>query len=301
MQEAETRTSSELGDEQVEGTQDAQISEDTVESQVSESFDGTLEGINRDDLSPEMQLAYDDLLERASNMNKRFTQTSQEVSSVRKDAENWRTAMNHPVIGERLSDMVAKARTGQPIEAPAPAQMPTPTEQTIDPEQDPMGAFVQRISGVIDEKIQAAINPLQQGMDRVSGYVSSTQAQSEFQELAREFPMVEAVGPDAINALRSRYSTPGGPKISLKHAVGMYAVEHDPSILSPRPPASQSRQTSTTTRVEPPTTSTGGKEATPMPASITNLLEKVTAKDFKPSLLDDTKRGLAKFFQRGGA
>lgn len=302
MQDAETRTSSELdNNEQAGGTQDALTSEDTFGSQVSEPFtDVTLEDINRDDLSPEMQSAYDEMLKRYSDMNRDYSHKTQAISSVNKDAENWRTAMSHPVIAPALSDMVAQANSGMPVEAPTYTRTPAPTEQTIDPEVDPVGAVVERFGKVVDEKIQAAISPLQKQMGQVSGYVGNTQAQSEFQELARKFPAVESVGINAINNLRSRYSTSMGRQISLEEAIALYAVQNDPSILTPRPPASQTRTPPTSPRVEPPKTSTGGREETPVPDTIAKLREAATAKDFKPSLGDAVKRGLARFSQRGG-
>ena len=297
MQEAETRTPVELSNEQANGTPDAPTSEDTARGQVSEPFSNvTLEDINRENLSPEMQAAYDNLSDKYNNMNRDYTIKTQAIASVNKDAENWRTAINHSEIGPRLSDMVARATSGLPVEGPTYTQSPAPTVQEIDPEANPMEYML----GQIDEKIQTALQPLQQAMGQVSGFVNNTQTQSEFQELAQKFPAIERLGVDQLNVLRSQYSTSTGQPLSLKQAVGLIAVDN-PDILVSRPPASTIPKIPVSPRVEPPKTSTGGREETPVPESIAKLRDQVIKKDFKPSLNDAISRAFARLRSRGGA
>lgn len=294
---SEERTSEEVGTDtnsnQSDDTQEAQISEQTG-NQASESFTSVdITSINRDNLTPEMQPVYDQMLEMHGNMNRDYTQNMQGMSQDRNDAELWRQVQSHPELAQRMGDMLYKYQNNIPLdEAPSYTPEPKPVEQTIDPEADPMGHILSETEKVVKREVAAALQPLMDQMAGVSGYVRGNQAQQEFDNLVTKHPVAGTIGMARLDSERRQYSDASGHPISMEKALHLMAV-NQPGLLQkqetqkPRNPAPF---------VEKPVQTGAGREDTPLPEGIRGLQKRAEDRyqeqGGKMSLLDDLARAV---------
>lgn len=225
--------------EQPQGTPQVQTPEQPT-GQDSDSFTQVdLTQIDRDSLSEELRPAYDQLVTMRSNMNKDYTQKAQalsaersEIDTVKRDAELWRFVQSHPVIGQRLGQMLERANSGLPIEEEQVAQ-PVSAPQ-IDAERDPEAYLESIMERVIEKRLGKDMQDIRAGIQGVTGFVRTNQAQLEFENLCTKYPAAEALGIERLNQVRSQYLTSGGQPIPMQRALGILALDN-PALLSPPP------------------------------------------------------------------
>lgn len=211
------------------GTQEPPVSQPGSESFTSVD----ITTINRDDLTPAMQPVYDSMLEMHSRMNTDYTQKTQAMASDREDAELWQSVQQHPVIRQRLGEMLLQVSSGQTLSPDAP---PAPDVQVEPgpPAEEP-GSPQAIIRAVVREELRGILPDLKGGFAEVKevvGFMQNNQAQLEFNALAAKYPAAVAIGINRLNMFRSQYSGPGGNPVSMEQALGLMALSN-PAIVQP--------------------------------------------------------------------
>lgn len=263
-----------FGNELPAETQEQQPLEQPVEDSGEEQFyESRIDEINRDDLSPQMQVVYDRLLEERSNMQSGFTQSMQRAAEVRRDADTWRMVQQNPELLSVMNEAIYNLDRGLPARG-AQQQQQQPQE-TPDPNTDPMGFLDNQIETTVRSLLQEYLPPLQQGLQQVTGFVNQNQARLEFDNLTSKFPSAKAVGMENLNAVRSRYRDNAGRPVSMETALAIYSQESgNPAIMQPLQ-RQQARPTPKVPPVEQPRQQRGSTANTPPPEGIRRLQDEV--------------------------
>ena len=284
-----------FGNEQTEESQHQQPPEQPAEESGEWEFtDVSLEDINRDDLTPQMQAVYDGLLEKAANMDADYTQKSQQNAALRRDAETWRMVSQHPELSRVMNEALYNIDRGLP--ARGEQQQQSPQQEPPDPNQDPVG-FIREvvrteIKGVLDE----VLPPLQQGMQQVGAFVQNNQAKLEFDNLATQYPAAKGIGMEELNRVRSQYRDSYGRPVSMATALAIYAQDN-PAILQ-RSQQQPVRIQPKSPPVEPPRQQRGSTTPTPLPEGIRKLQADVAAQQKAGTIADlgaAVRRAVEKF------
>jgi len=193
--------------------------------------------INREDLTPELQQVFD-------NMNRDYTQKTQEMANMRQELGRSRSAtqvgtlvMNHPElrpIVRRVSQGYSLQQAiGQNFYNQQPPQAPP---AAIDPQEDPVGFIKQTVGQEIRAALGEVIPQLSDGLNQMRGFVQTSRANSEFEALCTKYPLARDIGSDTINLVRSQYQTAGGDPISMEEAL-VFLAKEEPAILGSGTPA----------------------------------------------------------------
>lgn len=240
MNDADARTPEQSQvTEQPQGTPQVQTPEQPT-GQDSDLFTQVdLTQIDRESLPENLRSVYDELGTMRSNMQKDYTQKTQslsaersEVAAEKRDAELWRTCESHPVISQRLGQMLDRANRGLPVEEEQVAQ-PVAAPQ-VDAEQDPEAFLEGVVRRVLKEEYGKDMQDIRAGIQGVTGFVRTNQAQLEFENLCTKYPAAKALGIERLNQVRSQNLTPGGQPIPMQRALGILALDN-PALLSPPP------------------------------------------------------------------
>jgi hypothetical protein len=274
-----------FGNEQpVSEPQIQQPPEPPGEESGDEGFDFTqvrLEDINRDDLSPEMQVVYDDVLERASNMQADYTRKTQELAAIRRDAETWRMVAQHPELSRVMNEALYRIDQGLPVRGEQ-QQSQQPVE-TPDPNTDPMGFLDNRIETKMRSLLQEFLPPLQQGIQQVTGDMQQRQAALEYNNLSAVYPGAKAVGFDELNRTRSQYRDSTGRPVSMETALHILS-QGNPALVQKT--QMQPKPKPKNPPVEQPKQQRGSTVQTPLPEGIRKLQADVEARRKDGSLND---------------
>jgi len=289
MGQSELSNSEEFNEEPAEETQepDEPTEQPTDQDSGEEQFyDLDITDINRDTLTPEMRSAYDNMLEMHGNMQAAYTQKTQNISALSRDAEAWRAITNHPQLSKRVYDMIYKVENNIPLDGATQQQEASPPP---DPQEDPEAY----ITNIVNKAVSDAVSPLLEQMGQVTGFVRGNQANLEFQNLQAKYPAAKGIGLQSLRNVQSQYTGPSGNSISMEEALVLMARD-DPSLLTGpqttfakkprRPSVEQPRQTRTTTT------------ETPLPKGVKDLMAQAREleKSGKISLSDRAASALAK-------
>lgn len=244
--------------------QDDLGAEEQVDDQTSSDDDDrytdvTLDDINRDDLDPQMQAAYDDLLERDANRQAHFTQRTQQAAQVNRDAESWQAVVSNPQLARVINDAVYNIEHGIPLD-----QQGGGTQEQIEPpdsETDPEGYINHLIETKMRAVLQEFVPGLQSQMNEVSGFVKGNQANLEFDNLAAKYPAAKAIGLQNIQRVQQQYTDASGRPMPMEKAFALMAQDN-PGILQVNATAKSNTKGKTQTRVETSRTSVGSSSAT---------------------------------------
>lgn len=286
-----------LGNEQLEETQDQKPTEQPGADSVEDSFTQVgLEDINRDDLTPEMQSVYDDMLQKRASMQGDYTRKTTAASEVQRDAELWRQVMQHPELAKIMTDAIYRIERGQP----ASGEVHTSPAEPPDAETDPVAFIQHTIREGIREEVGKYLPDIRSAIGEVTQFTRGTQADQEFDILCAQYPGAELVGRAEIDRVRSQYQDSTGRPISMRKALGILALDQPLLLQQPSSPPGQTRTRKAP--VEKPTEARGQTEFTPVPEGIVKIREAMEAQE-KAGVLGDMgaaiRRGFSKLPGRG--
>lgn len=253
----------------------------------------SIEDINRDDLSPEMQGVYDWFLSAYSNMHGDYTRKTQDIAQVRRDAETWQMVAQHQDLLNLMSEAIYRKQQGLPVvgEQQQSQQQPTP-----DPNQDPVGFIRDVVRTEMKGILSEALPPLQQGLQQVTGFVQNNQAKLEFDNLANLYPAAKGIGMDELSRIQSQYRDASGRPVSMETALHIYA-QGNPAVLQRtqrQAPAVKPK----VAPVEKPQQQRGSTVQTPLPEGVRKLQDDVKARQKDGTIANlgaAVQRAIAKF------
>ena len=294
MGQSELSSSEEFVEEPAEETQiqDEPPEQPSGQDSGEEKFyDLDISDINRDTLTPEMQSAYDNMLEQKANMQANYTQKTQGISALTKDAEAWRAVTSHPQLSKYVYDGIYKMENNLPLDN----QMAGQTQETPQP-PDPQDNPDAYIRNIIRQEVSELLTPVQNQMSQVTGFVRSNQATLEFDNLQAKYPAAKGLGIQAIQRVQSQYTGPNGRNISMEEALTLMTKDDSSLLMKPQgnPPPRPKRAA-----VEKPLQSRGKTEETPLPKGVRGLMEqtrtlekagKISLKDRAESALDKMRK-----------
>ena len=222
MAEETLSNSEELENEQTDETQNESPDSEPATDQHSELFDDIdLNDENLDGLTPE------ELRNTRDRMNQAYTQKTQGIAQVKRDAELWNTVAAHPEIAESLNNMIIKVRRGESL-TPPPAEEQLPNPADFNPQEDMdgyMGAVVVNAVTPLIKPLLQEIADMKQQMAGVGAFVQTNQSNLEFENLRTKYPASDVVGVDAIKQVQVQY-----PGMNMEKALGVLAIDH-PELL----------------------------------------------------------------------
>lgn len=196
-----------------------------------------LDQIDRDKLPENMRGAYDTLVNIRDGMNKSYTtrmqklsKDSESVSDMRRKSEALDVALQHPVIGPALVDLA----NNRPVNL---GKGPSDKDESIpipDPEENPIEYVIYRTTENVDTKLNEMgkrFDRLESSLQGINSYIGGSQDQLEYDNLVSSNPSAKNVSLAELNDIQTRYSKRGGGRLSLREALGLYAVDN-PDVMS---------------------------------------------------------------------
>jgi len=277
-----------VNDEQVEEIQEDVIEEveETIGQDSTEFTEISLEDIDRNSLSPELQSAYDQVSEMKANMQRDYTRKTQNLSELRKSAGNWNMVEQNPVLSRIMSDALNKMNQGLPLESPenVPAA-------TTSPEDDPK-AF---IANIVSEQLTTALKPIMSQLGSVTNFVQTNQQDVEWENLKATYPAAKLMDVSEVNEVRMQYRDTKGNPISMQKAYALMCADN-PDYLKTST-AVKTKPTARKPVVENNKASVNSTRPVEVPAGVQNLQKQIAdiEKDGKGlSLGDAVKRAYIK-------
>ena len=222
MAEETLSNSEELENEQTDETQNESPDSEPATDQHSELFDDI--DLNDENLDG---LTLEELRNTRDRMNQAYTQKTQGIAQVKRDAELWNTVAAHPEIAESLNNMIIKVRRGESL-TPPPAEEQLPNPADFNPQEDMdgyMGAVVVNAVTPLIKPLLQEIADMKQQMAGVGAFVQTNQSNLEFENLRSKYPASDVVGVDAIKQVQVQY-----PGMNMEKALGVLAIDH-PELL----------------------------------------------------------------------
>jgi len=288
-------------EQQLDDEVDAEPSEQS-ESDDSDEEDGfagvTLKDIDRDDLTPEMQVAYDNLVEQRNNMNAGFTQARQSSAQNAADAERWQMIEQDPVLAKALNDAIYRRDNG--VADARDDNQEQEQEELPDQATDPEGYLEAIMVRAANKALDARLPSLQAEIGTVSNHVRGQQVNLEFANLVNKYPAAESLGLGKLNAIRNQYTPTGGGAMPLEKAFHLAAMD-DPTLLVQvdKPAAGK---TSVRTKVEKPSGGKTGRDVLDLPEGIAGLRKAAKASEVDGvSMRDRLRASLDKIRVKGEA
>lgn len=257
----------------------------------------TLNDIDRDSLSPEMQSVYDGLVEQHGNMNAGFTQARQTASQNLTDAENWRVIEDDPQLAKVFTDAIYRRDNGLPLEWSGSEPKEKEQKELPNQETDPEGYLEAIMVRAANKALDARLPDLQKEIGTVSNHVKGQQANLEFANLVHKYPAAEGLGLGKLNAVRNRY-----PQMPLEEAFHLAAMK-DPTLLAQGDKTASGKSTTKkSTKVEKPSGGKTGRDVLDFPDGIKGLRKaaKATEADGK-SIKDRLRESMDKIRGQGEA
>lgn len=268
----------------------------------------TLQDINRDDLSPEMQAAYDNLETQYGSMQGDYTRSKQTMADNRRAAEAWASIESNPQLLRTLNDAIYKLDNGIPLDGQQSREQEVPPKpKPPSQEDDPEGYLKHMMREVFDEALAEKIPGLEQKIGTVTHYVRGQQTNLEFDNLVGQYPAVKNFGLEGLDRIRNQYQRSGGGVMTLRNALGIAAID-DPTLLTQVNDTASGKSKSSVgsnslanrTRVELPSSGKTGRDILDLPDGVKSLHKRIEA-DAKSnlSLKEICQRGLAKLAGKG--
>jgi len=279
-------------EQQTDDEMDANPSEQSLgdDSDDEEQIAGvTLDDINRDDLTPDMQSAFDSMVDQRGNMNAGFTQARQTAAQNLEDAENWRMILDDPILSKSLNDAIYRRDNNLPADGGVEPKGKEP-EVLPDQEADPEGYFRGLMRQEMQNVLSEVIPGLQNEIGTVSQHVRGQQVNLEFTNLASKYPAAASLGLGKLNAIRNRYTQNNGASMPLEEAFHLAAMK-DPSLLvQGNKSASGKTATQKPTGVEKPSGSKTGRDVLDFPEGIKSLRKQAKASEVDGKSVKDRLR-----------
>ena len=288
--------SSQISPEDSDEEQQTDDDTDTEPSEQSASDDSgeedglagvTLNDLDRDDLTPEMQSVYDNLVEQNNNMNAGFTQARQSSAQNLADAERWQTIENDPTLAKAVGDAIYRRDNGLPpvgaaAVEPEPEVMP---DQETEPEAYFRALMRQEMQSVLGEVIPG----LKEEIGTVSNHVKGQQANFEFTNLVDKYPAAASLGIAKLTAIRNQYPPAAGGAMPLEKAFHLAAMDN-PALLATGK-KSPSGNTKKPTVVSRPSGGKTGRDNMKMPEGFASLRKAAKASETDGMSMQDRLRG----------
>lgn len=278
---------------QTDGEMDTEPSEqlDSDDSgEEDELANVTLNDIDRDSLSPEMQSAYDDLVGQRNNLNQGFTQARQSSAASLADAERWQMIEGDPQLAKILTDAIYRRDNGLPLEWDGSEPEEKEQEELPDQETDPEGYLKALMSSVFRKELAKELPGLKQEIGTVSNHVKGQQVNLEFANLVTKYPAVESLGLNKLNAIRNRYTSSNGGAMPLEQALHLAAM-NDPTLLAQGDKTASGKTTDKkSTKVEKPSGGKTGRDVLDFPDGIVGLRKAAKATEDDGKTVKDRLR-----------
>jgi hypothetical protein len=286
-------------EEQLDQDEDTEPSEKPTvdDSGDEETFtDVTLDDINRDDLDPAMQAAYDTIQERYSGMQTSYTQSMQLAAASRDDAERWRQVEGNPRLAQAINDVVYRINNGIPdkeLDQEKPAELPSQ-------EEDPEGYLKGLMAQVFREEFGKVMPGLQQEIGTVSKFVKGQQTDLEFQNLVAKYPAAKNFGLVKLNGIRNQYVRSDGGVMPLEKVFHLAAMD-DPTLLTNPENPPGGRKSIKKTIIERPGKLKTDRDVLDLPEGIKGLHKQALANQGKEhkSLKELARAGMDKLRGKG--
>lgn len=294
-----------LEEQQTDDETDAEPSEqlDSDDSgEEDELANVTLNDIDRDSLSPEMQSAYDDLVGQRDNLNQGFTQARQSSAASLADAERWQMIEEDPQLAKVLTDAIYRRDNGLPLEWDGSEPKEKEQEELPNQETNPEGYLRGLMRQEMREALGDVIPSLRDEIGTVSNHVKGQQANLEFANLVTKYPAVESLGLNKLNAIRNRYTSSNGGAMPLEQALHLAAMNDSTLLAQGDKTASGKSADKKSTKVEKPSGSKTGRDVLDLPDGIVGLRKaaKATEADGK-SVKDRLRETMDKIRGQGEA
>lgn len=249
----------------------------------------TLDDINRDDLTPDMQSVYDSFTEQRDNMNAGFTQARQTASQNLADAENWQMIENDPVLAKAINDAIYRRDNGLPMDGGVEPKEKEP-EALPSQEDDPEGYLEALMLRTVNKALDTRLPSLQEEIGTVSRHVRGQQTNLEFVNLVAKYPAAESLGLGKLNAIRNRY-----PQMPLEEAFHLAAMKNPALLSKGEQTASGKTVVKKPTGIEKPSGGKTGRNVLDLPDNIAELRKAAKAsrddgKSVKQRLLESMNK-----------